>query len=256
MEDGSIEKMASNKPHVIERWNMFRSLDSLLEYKIQALDGETGNVNDFYFDGSEWFVRYLVVDTGPWILGRRVLITNMVIGEPDWDTQSFPVNLTKEEIRNSPDIDTQLPVSRQEEIRLEQHYHWPIYHHFPLTGGGIAYPAFIPGTKEEDKIKTIQEHELDLRRIREVKGYQVQGRDGKLGVLEDCIVDDQTWEISYLLVNTGEWQDGKRVIISPRFWVKEISYHDQQIQTMLLQQHILDSPAFDIQLPAEEIQIR
>lgn len=235
---------------------MFRSLDSLLEYKIQALDGEIGNVHDFYFDGVDWFVRYLVVDTGPWILGRRVLITNMVIGEPDWNTQSFPVRLTKEEIRNSPDIDTQLPVSRREEILLEQHYNWPIYHHFPLTGGGIAYPPFNLEAREEADVNIAQEHEPDLRRIREVKGYQVLGRDGKLGVLEDCIVDDQTWQISYLLVNTGEWQDGKRVIISPKFWGKEISYHNEQIQTMLLQQHILDSPAFEIQLPAEEIQIR
>ena len=53
---------------------MSRSIKQLYGLKLHASDGEIGHVKDFYFDDQKWVVRYVVVDTGPWLLDRLVLI--------------------------------------------------------------------------------------------------------------------------------------------------------------------------------------
>ncbi|MBN1992099.1 MAG: PRC-barrel domain-containing protein, partial [Anaerolineae bacterium] len=115
---------------------MLRSVKELKNYTLQAKDGEVGLVVDLYFDDDQWTVRYLVVDTGKWLPGRRVLVNRLALGRPDWQSHVFPVDLTKEQVKNSPDIDLAQPVSRQAEIDLVQHYQWPIYWSMP---GGIYH---------------------------------------------------------------------------------------------------------------------
>ncbi len=50
-------------------------LQNLQHYTIGANDGEVGQVETVYFDDESWTVRYLVVDTGNWLSGRKVLIS-------------------------------------------------------------------------------------------------------------------------------------------------------------------------------------
>ena len=54
---------------------MLRSLLDLRNYRIQAIDGHIGGVHDLLFDDQRWTVRYLVVDLGSWLPGRKVLIS-------------------------------------------------------------------------------------------------------------------------------------------------------------------------------------
>ena len=84
-------------------------------YAIRATDGIVGHVKDFYFDDKPWVIRYLVVDTGPWLSSREVLISPISIGHPNWTEKILPVSITKEQVENSPAIDTDKPVSRQHE---------------------------------------------------------------------------------------------------------------------------------------------
>lgn len=80
-----------------------------------AVDGDVGAIRDFFFDDDTWTIRYVVADTGTWLQGRRVLIPLSALHEPDWDQRRIPVRLTREQVRNSPDVETQRPVSRQAE---------------------------------------------------------------------------------------------------------------------------------------------
>jgi len=100
---------------------MLRSLKKLFGNKILATDGQIGRVHDFYFDDQEWTVRYMVADTGGWLKGRLVLISPAALGEADWGAESFPVNLTRQQIGESPGIEEDLPVSRQQEIELQRY---------------------------------------------------------------------------------------------------------------------------------------
>ena len=106
---------------------MLRSMKDLEEYAIRATDGTIGHVKDFYFDDVAWVIRYLVVDTGTWLSGRKVLISPIAIGHPNWTEKILPVAITKEQVKNSPTVDTEKPVSRQHEIEYFGFYGYPFY---------------------------------------------------------------------------------------------------------------------------------
>lgn len=101
---------------------MLRNVKEMKGYTIHATDGDIGDVSDFYFDDHDWVVRYLVVDTGNWLTGWRVLIAPFAFREADWRTEKILVSLTRDQVRNSPDVDTAKPISRQHEIEFAQYY--------------------------------------------------------------------------------------------------------------------------------------
>src|SRR5664279_6193650 len=103
---------------------MQHNIKSLIGYDMGAKDGEIGTVKQFYFDDKTWSIRYLVLRTGGWLFGREVLISPDAVVKNSLKQGTFPVNLLKEQIRTSPDIDTAKPVSRQQEIELYGHYLW------------------------------------------------------------------------------------------------------------------------------------
>jgi hypothetical protein len=115
---------------------MLRSIADLTGYAIRTIDADIGQVSDFYFDDETWTIHYLVVDTGNWLPGRQVLISRPALGQPDWETQQFPVGLSRQQVKDSPDIDLARPVSRQQELERHAYYHWPIYW---LVPGGVNY---------------------------------------------------------------------------------------------------------------------
>lgn len=222
---------------------MLRSIKNLTGATIGARDGEIGKVNSFLFDSESWVIRYLVVDTGKWLPGRKVLIAPMALGQPDWQSRVFPVNLTKEQIRNSPDIDTDKPVSRQREAELHTYYDWAPYWG---TGYGIALP---PGHRvEADRgavaLETAEQGDPHLQSTREVRGYHIHATDGEIGHVEDFIVSDEEWVIRYLVVDTGNWLPGRKVLIAPE-WVRDIGWDEQEVWVDVAKESIENSPPYD-----------
>jgi hypothetical protein len=82
-------------------------------YKLQSLDGEIGKVKEFYFDDRHWTIRYLVADTGNWLTGRQVLISPYALTAVNNKAQNIAVDLTRQQIEDSPSLDSDKPVSRQ-----------------------------------------------------------------------------------------------------------------------------------------------
>jgi uncharacterized protein YrrD len=230
---------------------MLRSAKELYGYKILALDGEIGHVHDFYFDDEGWEMRYLVVDTGPWILGRKVLISPLALGKPDWLARNFPVNLRREQIENSPDIDTDEPVSRQQQKALHEYFSWPIYWTTPFSTSQ-ATRVFVnvkrEAIQEKEAGEAVKEGETEpdshLRRAKEVIGYNVTGRDNGLGRVADFILDDESWVLRYLVLDASDLIQGKKVLIAP-FWIQWIRYDNKEVFIDLPAQDIKDSPPFD-----------
>jgi PRC-barrel domain len=79
-------------------------------YAIEASDGDIGTVSDFLFDDASWRVRWLVVDTGNWLSGRKVLLPPSVLGRIYAKDRVFAVKLTKQQVKDSPGIDTETSV--------------------------------------------------------------------------------------------------------------------------------------------------
>jgi hypothetical protein len=120
---------------------MLRSMNGLEKYTIRAIDGTIGHVRDCYFDDQGWVIRYLVVDAGSWLLSREVPISPIAVAEPDWAGKVLPASITREQVRNSPSIDTRRPVSRQHEIQWLGYYGYPYYWQGPVVRGDGAYPS-------------------------------------------------------------------------------------------------------------------
>jgi uncharacterized protein YrrD len=71
---------------------------------VSGTDGEIGTLEDFYFEEAGWNVRYLLVDTGSWFNGKRVLLPPSAV-QGDWGRAGVRVNLSRDEVRKSPALD-------------------------------------------------------------------------------------------------------------------------------------------------------
>ena len=120
---------------------MLRNVKDLEGCAIRATDGTIGHVTDLYFDDLTWAVRYLVVETGHWLASRKVLISPIAVGQPDWESRVLPVSITRSQVQLSPDIDTDKPVSRQHEMLYLGYYGYPYY----WAGDGLWGQGSYPG---------------------------------------------------------------------------------------------------------------
>lgn len=202
----------------------------LYDNKLAALDGDIGHVKDFYFDDEIWVIRYLVADTGSWLTGRLVLLSPHAFGKLDQHEKTLHVNLRKMQIQNSPSIESHKPVSRQYEIDYYGYYGWPTYWEGDAMWGLGGYPAALPPSKEEVEVRRQYRHRDDkhLRSTQAVTGYHIETADGTIGHVSAFLVDDRSWEIRELVVETGHWYWSKEILISPSK-VKRISYEESKV---------------------------
>ena len=252
---------------------MLRSVKEMEGYAVDATDGVVGHVKDFYLDDAKWVIRYLVVDTGGWLSSRKVLISPIAVGTPDWEQKLLPVSISKEQVRNSPAIDTAQPVSRQHEIAYVGYYGYPNYWGGDGYWGGAMVPSLMmsadggfggsdagPGDVQRDLARSeAQRSEMartesarqaqddpHLRSCNAVIGYHIQASDGDIGHVAGMLVDEQTWAVRYLVVDTSNWWLGHQVLISPQ-WIEGMNWLDETVDVAMTRQAIKDSPVYDAQ---------
>jgi uncharacterized protein YrrD len=238
---------------------MKRSINSLLGYTIKGADGEIGKVEEFYFDDRTSTIRYMVVKTGGWFFEKKVLISPEVFQKPEWESKTFSVNLTQEKIKNSPDIDTDKPVSRQQEDLMRGYYSWPGYIGYGIPGyagfGIWGYPVTEESTLENEseqlKATALENDNPHLRSTKEVTGYDMHATDGEIGKVEDFIVEDATWKIHFLVVKTGDWFSGINVLISPQS-IKNVKWEEQKVTVNHSKDKMKNSPEFDVSQPIKD----
>jgi sporulation protein YlmC with PRC-barrel domain len=230
---------------------MLRRVHDLQKYAIAAADGELGNVSDFYFDDQSWVVRYVVVDTGGWLPGRLVLISPDSIQQPDDARRCLPVSLTRQQVEHSPGIEAHLPFSRRQEVAYREYFGWPPYWGglFGSTSFGLNPEAIAVAEHEAERHARAAENvEPHLRSTGDIAGYHIRASDGGLGHVSDFIIDDETWAIRYLVVDTRDWLPGKRVLVAPE-WVDAIDWPASDVVVDLPRGKIKDAPAYDEHAP-------
>ncbi len=223
---------------------MLRNINDLFGFRIAAKDGEIGTVKDFYFDDETWTIRYLIVKTGAW-LSREVLIAPEAVIDHNWEDGTFSVGITKEQIRESPDIDTDKPVSRQQEAELAKYYPWQSYWGTGFYPGGVwgniePTPSFDPRLIREIDRKENSHEDRHLRSSKAVTGYHIHAEDGDVGHVANFIFDDQTWQIAYLLVDTHNWIGGKKVLVAVKH-VQHVEWENSKIDVDLTKDTIKTS---------------
>jgi sporulation protein YlmC with PRC-barrel domain len=231
---------------------MLRSIKDLDGYKVTATDGDLGTVNDFLVEDTSWVVRYLVAKTGALMVGRRVLITPTAFHAVDYSGNRFKLSLSMMKIKNSPSVNTDLPVSRQNERDYYSYYGYPYYWGYGALGGDGRDHGFDGGAPEPASTGRAGEPASDvhLRSAKEITGYHVEGTDGPIGHVKDLVVDDETWEIKYLVLATTNWWPGESVLISP-MWTTRISWADRKVYVGMTRDAIKTSPKWTATYPVE-----
>lgn len=240
----------------------FRRMRDLTELTIYGIDGEVGTVQDLYFDDHNWEVRYLVLRTGGWLLGRDVLIAPVAIGGIDDAAASMRLELRKEQIEHAPSIESKKPISRQYEETYYKHFQWAPYWLPDATLWGSPIPYLDASTDAsttslDEALPSESAEQSHLRSSIEVAGYGIHAQDGEIGHLEDLVVDDEDWIVRYVEADTKNWLPGKKVLVQTGR-IQKIDWPSRSV-TMSLRRHAIESaPAYDPSMlitPEYEIQL-
>jgi len=221
---------------------MLSKAQTLRGYKLHSLDGDIGKVEEFYFDDRHWVIRYLVANSGNWLTGRQVLISPYALVAVNSEEQNIAIDLTKKQIEESPSLSSDKPVSRQFEVEYYGYYGWPMYWGGSKMWGCYPYLERDPEKWQEAK-QDEQGWDPHLRSTNDVRGYHIQALDGDIGHVEDFIVDDETWAIRYLIINTENWWPGKKVLVSPQ-WIERVSWGESTVFVDLTREDIRQSSEY------------
>ena len=221
---------------------MLHKVKTLAGFTLHALDGEIGSVKELFFDDKHWTIRYLVVETGDWLTGRQVLISPYALGALNDNEKHISINLTKTQIEGSPLLEMHKPVSRQFEESYYGYYGWPMYSEGPYMWG--AYPTI---THEHDTrtkhVRGETRWDPNLQSTNDVAGYHIQASDGEIGHVEDFIIDEDTWAIRYLVVNTRNWWPGKSLLVSSK-WIERVDWNESKVFISLSRDAIKQAPEY------------
>lgn len=237
---------------------MLHSANALRGFAIAATDGELGSIRDVYFDDAEWVIRYLVVNTGGWPNGFDVLLSPMSVLNEEWDHRALRVDLTMQQIRNSPSIDTAKPVERQHEEEFNTYYGYPFYWAGPHRGSAV-YPGVIEKKPMEPadvlairkRLEDERAHaDPHLRSCSEVVGYHIHATDKQIGHVEDFLFDRTDWSIHLMAVDTRKWLLGKHVLVSPK-QIDRVSWEDRTVFVSVSKEQVEHSPEYDETRPPE-----
>jgi hypothetical protein len=199
---------------------MLYDLNALIGSPVAATDGETGSVRNFLFDDQSWEIRYVVVDVGNWLKRRDVVLPTSTLERPDWESKTCHAHLSKEQIRNSPDVDAEMSVSRQQEIAMRNY--------FGALAGWIDSEFSISSMPSGIKYPLHTAEVLHLRSASQMLGYHVWASDGDFGVLEGFVMDEAGWHLGYLDVKSGSWLKNRSVLVPTR-WVNSVSWSEFRI---------------------------
>ena len=219
-------------------------------YSIEASDGAIGTVDDFLFADDSWRIRWLVVDTGGWLSGRKVLLHPSALGQPDPGLRHFPVKLTKQQVKDSPDVFTHQSVSRRMESRMYDYYGWD-----PTWGGAyfaagamaspFATPPYLGDASRAAAGADVLAEDVDphLRSMAAVTGYHIHATDGEIGHVEDFLIEPDDWSIRYINVDTKNWWPGTRVLISP-LSVQKIDWDTRMVSLDVPRLKVKNAPLY------------
>lgn len=226
---------------------------ALKGYKLKGLDGEIGKVEEFYFDDKHWAIRYLIAETGGWLMEWQVLISPYSLVAINTEERTISINLTKKKIEESPLLESDKPVSQQYEESYNKYYGQPLYWGGSFMWGVSPYIQNDPQLnavgnsleKKESESHLVNKRSWDpnLRSTDTVRGYTIRGTDGDIGHVDDFVIDDSNWAIRYLIVATTDWWPGKKVLISPN-WIDRIDWTDSIAYVNVVCDDIKKSPEY------------
>lgn len=221
---------------------MLKSLKELEGYPVSAERGDGGKIVSFLLENERWIVRYLIVELE--VVSRQVLISPMSLAPVASTSKRFSLALTADEVGHSPLIELDEPVLRRHEQELSRYYGTPPYWEQAGAWGGEQDPAQLADSGVGGAEFEAGADGRHLCNIRELRGFQVQGDDDEIGHVEDVIIDLQTWQVRYLVVDTQTWWFGNKALLAPS-WARSIDWSGRQVHFELSRAAIKESPVWN-----------
>ncbi|MCB8962537.1 MAG: hypothetical protein H6651_19655 [Ardenticatenales bacterium] len=208
---------------------MLLTIAELKEYEVETTDGATGRISDLYVEDGFWFVRYLVVSSGTWLNQHEVLLLPDIIAEAETTSGRLHIKLTEQQLLDSPPRERHLPISRQYEEQLADHYGWARYW-LPATLLGSGHAPTLPVTTTGEKPLTPSDGgEPVLRSLNELLSYELRAQPSATLPLADMVLSTRNWQLRYLLV--AEEGVGDRPVSLD--FVSQCSWEERAIQLSL-----------------------
>jgi hypothetical protein len=141
-------------------------------------------------------------------------------------------------------------VSRQHEVEHQNYYGYPGYWGPTGLGGPGMLPGALSSRSHADErplhgATSIQPaDDVHLRSVNELRTYHIEGTDGSIGHVDDFIVDDATWRLPYLVVDTSNWWVGQKVLVAPQ-WASRVSWSESKVYIDMTRDVIKSSPRWD-----------
>ena len=226
---------------------MFNLFSDLRGLSLRTREGNTGSVDDLYFDDRDWAIRYVVADIGGFLTGRKALLGTDIVGRPDVDKGEWPVDADKDDLETAPSPEASPPVSEQRTTRLyraDEPYP-PVI----LGPSGAAYTPFMAEyqldqlyREREREDPMVGQGDTHLRSLGEVQGYAIRGEGGeRIGSVQDYLVNPLDWRVRYIVADTGDWLPGRKVVL-PVETLGTPSWEKGEIEVELNRHQVESSP--------------
>ncbi len=182
----------------------------MTQMKLQCIDGELGTVADLLIEDDGWQVRYLVASLDGPLRNQQVLVSPTAIVSLDFELRQIGIELSSQQLFESPPLDLKQPISRQYEQALVDHYSWPIY----WLGRIISSPQAMASNVDSSIRENIRQTSSNLRSAKEICGYVVDSNERKTGYLIDLMIDVDSWVVEYATSDSGFWRSAQRSTFS------------------------------------------
>jgi hypothetical protein len=222
---------------------MLKRYNELRNCVLHADDGEIGRCKDFLYDDRDWQIRYMVADTKKWLPGRKVILTTDLLKQPRWDDKSLPVGLTREQFQRQPPLEEDPPLIQQIAQRNWIENTKPFYWVGPGGFGVYEYP-WPPVEREQKPLPPPDPEQAHLRSAEELTGYNIEAEDGRIGHVDDLLVQVEPWTVRFFIVDTRNWLPGRKVLVSPQ-WAVNVDWRDRSLVVALSKEAIEKSPEYD-----------
>ncbi len=228
---------------------MLISINQFKDFSIKAVDHNMGSPEGLYFDDTTWMIRYILLNTGNWLIERKVLLSPHSIENFDIKKHIINFKLTEDQIENGPSVEENRPVSRQHEIELSDYYNWPPYWLSPDAGfmmPPVVQPPVLAGNfKEKKKHLKNEGWEPHLRSSREVTGYTIHAKDDSIGHIEDFLFDINTWYLKYIVIDTRNIFPGGKKVLVDILKTKYFKWSFSEAKLNVNKDYILNLPEFN-----------
>ena len=192
--------------------------NQLNQFSLRASDGSIGQVRDLYFNDDDWAIRYLVVETGNWFTRHQVLIPTAALDSIDATNKVIQVSLTRDQVKHSPDVDCDMPVSRQHQTDLSGYY---------------GFPSYLEGVQRPS--------DPHLRSAEALNGYAARSNRDEIGHVKQFLLDDDGWRVVAVILKTGTWWQGDLMRIETD-GIETIDWDSSSIEVIASRESLKDEP--------------